>query len=155
VGGVDLVDHQVDNDAGDGDVEPKGEGPAGDEAMLIEFFEEGAAKGGKDERNDDDGKDGVRGEQGEVDGTDPALALEVDHFPNADVVDDVGDEERAGDEEGGEHEFLVEFAFTGTDGGVATGEEDCADAVECGIEGGLGEHESVTFRLSGHVKGSQ
>lgn len=75
----------------------------------------------------------MRGEQGKVDGADPALALEVDHFANADVVDHVRDEEGAGDEEGGEHEFFVQIDFAGADGGVATGEENGAGAVEAGV----------------------
>ena len=82
----------------------------------------------------------MRSEQSEIDGADPALALEVYDLVNADVVGHVGNEEGTGDEEGGEHEFFVEFAFAGTDGGVAGDEEDSADAVESGVEGGLGEH---------------
>lgn len=46
--GVDLVEEEVDEDAGDGDVKPEGQGVAGDEAVLVEFFKEGAAEGDED-----------------------------------------------------------------------------------------------------------
>ena len=52
---IQLVDQEVDDDAGDGDVEPEGEGPAGDEAMLVKFLEPGAAEGDEDQRDDDNG----------------------------------------------------------------------------------------------------
>ena len=60
LGGIQLIDHEVDDDAGDGDVEPEGEGPAGDEAVFVELLEPGAAEGDEDQGNDDDGEDGVR-----------------------------------------------------------------------------------------------
>lgn len=137
---IDLVDHEVDDYAGDADVEPEGEGPAGDLAVLVETLGPGAAEGDEDERNDDDGEDGVGDEQREVDGANPALALEVNDLVDAHVVDDVGDEEGAGDEERGDHEFLVEFTLAGADGRVAAGEEDGGGAVEGGVQSGLGKH---------------
>jgi len=82
----------------------------------------------------------VRGEKGEVNGADPALALEVDNLVNADVVDHIGDEENTGNDEGGDHEDFVDFALAGADGGVAGGEENGAGAVESGVESGVGEH---------------
>lgn len=48
VNGVPFIDHEVDDYAGDGDVEPEGQGPAGDDAMLVEFLEPGAAQGNED-----------------------------------------------------------------------------------------------------------
>ena len=80
-------------------------------------------------------------QQSEVDRAYQTLPLEVNDLVNADVVDDVGNQEGAGDKEGGEHEFFVEFTLAGTDGDVATGEENGTGTVESGVEGGLGEHE--------------
>ena len=138
--GVDLVDHEVDDDAGDGNVEPEGEGPAGDEAVLVEAFEPSAAESDDDERNDDDGQQGVRDQNGEVDGADPTLSLEEDHPVNAQVIDHVGYEEGAGGNNGGDHEDFVDIALAGTNGGVACREEHGTGAVERGVEGGVGEH---------------
>jgi len=39
---------KLDDDAGDADVEPQRKGPSGDEAMLIEAFQPGAAEGDED-----------------------------------------------------------------------------------------------------------
>lgn len=78
-------------------------------------------------------------EQGEIDRANKTLALEGD-VAYAVVVDEVGDEEGAGDEEGRKHEFFVELHLAVADGGVATGEKNSAGAVEGGVEGGVGEH---------------
>lgn len=137
---VDLVDHEVDDYAGDADVEPQGEGPAGDLAVLIEAFDPRATEGDEDERNDDDGEDGVRDEQREIDRANPALALEVDYLMDADVVDNVGNEEGTGNEERGDHELLVKLHFARPYGGVAASEEDGGDAVESGVQGGVRNH---------------
>ncbi len=74
-----MVEEEVDDHAGDGDVHPEGEGVAGDDAVLVEFFEPGAAEGYEDHGDDDYGEDGVRDEDCEIDGADPALALEARH----------------------------------------------------------------------------
>ena len=147
-----MVDHEVDDDAGDGDVEPEGEGPAGNAAMLVETFEESATKGEDDEWNDGDREDGVGDEDSEIDGTDPAVALEKDYLVSAEVMDYVGHQEGAGDEEGGEHEFLVEVAFAVADGGVAGSEKDGAGAVEGGVEGGLGHRKFSVISYQFSVK---
>lgn len=140
VRGVELIDEEVDDNAGDGNVEPEGESPAGDEAMFVETREPGPAESDDDERNDDNGENGVGREDGEIDGPNPALTLEMDDLVNAHVVDQVGDQEGAGDEEGGDHECFVDVALAGTDGSVASGEENSAGTVEGGVESGLGEH---------------
>lgn len=137
----DTVDQEIDDDAGNGDVEPERESVSCDEAVLVEAGEEGSAEGDEDERDDHDCEDGVRDEDSEIDGTDPALAVEVDHLVDADVVDEVGDEEGTGDEEGSDHEDFVEAAFARADGGVADGKENGTGAVEGGVEGRVGHEE--------------
>ena len=111
--------------------------------MFIEFFEEGAAESDEDQRDDNDGEDGVGEEQGEVDRANQTLSLEGD-VADAVVVDEIGNEEGAGDGERGEHEFFVELDFAVADGGVATGEENGAGTVEGGVEGGVGEQVGAT-----------
>ena len=54
-GGVELVEHEVDDDAGDGDVEPNGESPAGNATMKLELASQGAANGQDYQGNDCDG----------------------------------------------------------------------------------------------------
>lgn len=62
----------------------------------------------------------------------------MNHLVNADVVDDVGDKERAGNDEGGNHETFVELNFAGTNRDVAAGEENGTGTIERGVEGGVG-----------------
>src|SRR6516165_194853 len=137
---VDLVDQEVDDDAGDGDVEPEGKGPAGDKAVLIEAFEPSATERDDDERHDSDRQQSVRDQNGEVDRADPALSLEEDHLVNAEMVNHVGNQESTGDDHGGDHEDFVDVALAGTDGGVTGGKENGTGAVKRGVEGGVGEH---------------
>jgi len=145
VRGVELVDQEVDDDAGDGNVEPEGQGPAGQETVLIEELVESAAQSDDDEWNDRDGQDGVGYEDGEIEGTDPALALEMNDLVNAHMVDHVGHQESAGDAAGGEHEEFVDVTLAGPDGGVAGGEENGARPVEDSVERGMG-HGRRAFR---------
>jgi hypothetical protein len=116
-----LVDHEINNYAGYGDIEPQGEGPSGDDSMLIEFLQPGAAESDEDEGNDDDGEDGMGEQEREIDWAYETLSLEVDDLVNTDVVDKVGNEKGAGNREGGEHECFVYIALAGADGDVATG----------------------------------
>jgi len=73
-----MIQQPVDDDAGDRDIEPEREGPAGDAAMSVEARGEAARDGDERERDDDDGQDGVRAEQNEVERTNPSLALKTD-----------------------------------------------------------------------------
>src|SRR5271169_6372661 len=105
--------------------------------MLVEALEEGAAEGDDNHGDDDDGENGVRGEQCEIDGANPSLTLEGD-VTDAVMVDDIGDEE------GGDHEFFVQSRLTGTNRRVASGEQNGAGAVEGGLECGVREHEKFS-----------
>jgi len=61
-------------------------------------------------------------QQREIDGANPAVALERD-VAHAVVINKVGNEKDRGDGEGGEHQvFFVQGAFAGADGDVTTGE---------------------------------
>ena len=142
-----MVDQEVDQDASDGDVEPEREGPPGNEAVFVETLEEGAAQGDDNERDDDDGEDGVGNENREIDGANPALALEENDLVNAVVVDEIGGQEGAGDNKCGDHEGFVQSDFARTDGGVATSEKDGAGSVERGVESGMREQDGLTFPL--------
>ena len=135
-----MVNHEIYDDAGDGNVEPQRQGPARDDAVLVETLQPGATQRDDDHGNDNDGENGVRGKQSEINGADPTLALEVNYLTDAYVVDDIGNQERAGDEEGGDHELLVKRNLPGTDGRIAGGEQNGASAVESGVECGVGEH---------------
>ena len=75
----------------------------------------------------------MRGENGEVDRSDPALSPEEDHLVDTEVVDHVGSQESAGSDNGGDHEEFVDITLTRADGSVTGGEQNGAGAVESGV----------------------
>ena len=72
-GFVEDEEEVVDDDAGDGDVEPDGERPAGDGAVAREARAQGEVQSDEDERDDDGGENRVGDEDGEVNGADSSL----------------------------------------------------------------------------------
>src|SRR3954466_651335 len=74
-GPIKMIEHHVDHHAGDGDVEPERERPAGDGAMAREVAAQSASERDKDERHDHDGEHGVREQDPEVKRTHPTLSL--------------------------------------------------------------------------------
>ena len=76
----DLIEDQVDKDAGDGDVHPDGPGPAGDFFVGFPLLFDRAPKGDEDHRDDDGGEDCVCEEDGEVDRAEPLRLEEARGF---------------------------------------------------------------------------
>ena len=136
--GVQVVEEEVDEDAGDGDVEPEREGPAGDATMKLELAAQGAADGEDHQGNDGHGKYGVTDEQGEVDGADISLPLEADRA-DLKMVNHIGDEEGGAADERGDHASAVDVDATAQDGKVAGEEKQGTRGVERGVEGGVRE----------------
>jgi len=135
-----VVEEEVDENAGDGDVEPERESPASDAAVKLELRAQGAADGDDDKRNDDDGENGVAQEQGEIDGADEALSLEADGA-DLKMVDHIGDEEGGAANESGDHAGAVNVDATPKNSQVAGEEKQRAGGVQAGVESGVGEHE--------------
>jgi hypothetical protein len=86
---IDLVDHHGHDHTCNANIKPQGQRPARDDPMFVETLEERAAKCNKNQGNDDDGKNGVRSQQDEIDGADPALSVKWD-VANAVVVQQIG-----------------------------------------------------------------
>ena len=78
-----MVEHQVHDYAGDADVEPDGEGPAGDAAVLVEAGSEAAVEGHYRKRGNGGGQEGVRGEDAQVYGADRARFRKADRRPDS------------------------------------------------------------------------
>src|SRR5437660_1950014 len=72
-----VVEHEVDENAGDRDVQPEREGPAGDGAMAIEALAQGSGQRNKYQRHDHYRQNYVRDQDGEVDGTRPSCTLKA------------------------------------------------------------------------------
>ena len=135
--GLHAVQHPIDNNAGEGDVEPDGESVAGDFAVCGEAALEGAGEGEDGEDGDGGGEDGVGEEDGEIDGANGSGTGEADRA-DFEVVDEVGDEEDDADAEGGEHGVFVGFALAVADEDVAGDEQHGGEGVKRGVDGGEG-----------------
>src|ERR1700694_3926162 len=96
--------------------------------MFVEAFEQGAAKRNKNQGNDYDGENGVRSQQDEINGADPALSMKW-NVANAVVVQQIGKQENRGNRKRRNHEALVNLYFTVANGGVAAREEHAAGTV--------------------------
>ena len=74
--GEPLVEHEVNEDAGDGDIKPEGECPAGPGAVFFEAAFDGVRHGHQNEGDDDDGQNDVGDEHSVVEGLQEAFAAE-------------------------------------------------------------------------------
>src|ERR1044072_7922887 len=103
---VQVIEHEVDDDARDGDVEPNRIRPKRDASVARTGARARATERDADERHDGRREDDVRDENDEVDRADKPLTLKT-HGAVLRVIDDVGDEEEAGDGERREHQAAV------------------------------------------------
>ena len=92
----------------------------------------------------------MRGENGEVDRSDPALSPEEDHLVNAEVVNHVRNQESTGGDNGGDHEDFVDLALARADGGITSSKENGARTVESGVEGGVSH--GLSARTMGAIR---
>lgn len=137
---VALVDcglHDVDDDSGDGDVEPDGEGVSGKAFMCGEASGEREKKSNEDERECDDGEEDVGEQELPVEGPPGTEAVEVG-FAVEGEVGEIGDEEDGGEEEGREHCGAMELDVPFSDVAIALDEGKGGEAVEYGVEQGQG-----------------
>src|SRR5438552_11373589 len=124
---VDLVQHQVDDYPRHTNIKPKWESPSRNEAVLVKFFQPGAAQGNQDQRHDHNHQQGVRNQEREVNRADSALPLKY-HMSHAVVINQVGSQKNSGDAEGGNHEVLMHIPLSCPDRGVAPGQQNGADS---------------------------
>ena len=71
-----LVEHEVNEHAGDRDIEPKRERPPGPSTVFFKAALDGMRHSHQDERDDDDGQNDVRDEHAVIEGTPEAFAPE-------------------------------------------------------------------------------
>lgn len=101
-----MIQHDVDDHTSDGNVEPEGQSPSSDAAMAVKLFTQGARQRDEHKRKNYDRKKYVRDEQGEIHRPDPSLPEETD-IADADVIDDVRNQERRGSDKRRHHEESV------------------------------------------------
>ncbi len=134
-GCLEKIQKRVNHHAGDADVEPYGQGPAGDGAVADEVAHPGAAQSDYGEKRDGGGERGVGDENGEVDGADGAGAREMNRA-NLRVVDDVADEEETRSAERRGHHAVVQLNLFAADERVSAGEQHGGGGVERCVDGG-------------------
>lgn len=88
-----MIEHPINQDAGEGDVKPDREGNAGDRDVAVELAFEGAAECDEGQRHHGDGKNCVRDEDCEINRTDPTLSRERRGAVKI-VVGEIGDEKK-------------------------------------------------------------
>jgi len=133
-GFVEDEEEPIDDHAGDGDVEPERERPASDFFVAQKLRAESERESDEDQGHDDDGENGMRGQNREIDGTDDSLAREAND-PGVEMEIDVGDEKGGGASDGGKHAEFVGKNLAAANHEVARGGENGARAVETGVQG--------------------
>src|ERR1700730_7065637 len=108
VGDVDLVQHEVDDYVGDGDVEPDRKREARDSAMHSEAAGQREKKRGEHHGQGDNGKDDVDGQDGQVRGAHRAVTGE-NRVAVQRVVHDVTDKKNGREYEGKQHAGAMRF----------------------------------------------
>src|SRR5215469_6225658 len=132
-GRVEDEEEEVDEDAGDGDVEPDGERPASDGFVAAEAGAESEIQSDEHERNDYSGENCVADEKREVRGADWALAGETDDS-GVGVEIQIANEEAGGAADGGQHADFVLKDFAAANESVSGEEEQAACAVKEGVQ---------------------
>ena len=111
---VEDEEEPVDDDAGDGDVEPERQSPAGDDFVAAEAAAQSESESDEHERDDGHGEDGVGDENGEVRWANGALAGKADES-GVSVEVKIRDEKTGGAGDGREHAGFMREDFAAAD----------------------------------------
>src|SRR5215472_3238733 len=111
-GRINLIDHEIDNHSGDRHVEPQRQRPARNESMLIKSLEPSAAQRHDNQGHNGRCQDGMRSQQREVRWPNPALPLKQDCFAHANVISQVGNQEKQRYRYRRQHEDFVYVLFS-------------------------------------------
>src|SRR6266511_2350614 len=88
---IEMVEHKVNNDAGDRDVEPEGERPMSDAPMPVESLFKRPAQSDEHQGNHGNCQKRVRSQNRKINRTQPSLSLKP-YRPNSRVIDQVRNE---------------------------------------------------------------
>jgi hypothetical protein len=90
--------------------------------MTVEFFAQGSGQRDEDQRDDDYRENRVRGQESEIDGTNPALSAEADDS-GVKMKVNVAREKKRGAAKRGEHANFVREHFAAPDERIACHEK--------------------------------
>ena len=144
---VDLVQHQVNHDTSDRNIQPQRECPGSDRAMPVKALPQGPAQCDDDHGDDERRQDRVRGEDGEVQWPRPSRAAEM-HRADVGVVIELGNQEQGRSDQGGEHHGAVRFHTAASDQRASGYEQHGAAAIQRGVdlrEDGIVGHRGCLF----------
>ena len=141
-----MVEKKVNEDAGDGNVEPQRKSPARNAAVELELRPQGAAGGDENKWNNDNSENHMADEDAEINRADPAVS-EKWHGADSEMVDDVGDEKGSAADESSGHAGTVDGDASLADGDIAAEQAESATGVERGVEGGM-RKQVVSSQLS-------
>ena len=100
------VKHEIDHHAGRGDIEPDGKGPACNGLVTVIVATEGLRKRGDGKGRHRDGKDCVCNQNRKIDYPRDPLSGKS-NATNVIVINQIGDKEEGGRDEGGDHKCAV------------------------------------------------
>lgn len=132
-----LIEEEIHEHAGDGDVVPERERPPRPGPMPVKVPFERMAQGDDHQRHDGDGQQDVGDEHPVVNPPDRALAAEGRmHAPDEDLVNHVGDQKHHRYAEGRQHGHAMGRRAVRFDQDKTSRQQHRGDAVETGVDGG-------------------
>ena len=148
--GVPLVEHEINENTGDGNIEPEGKCPASPSAVALEATPDRVRHGRKNERHDDNGQNDVGDKHSVVESLpEPFSAKRGVHTLHQNFVQHVGYEEDARNGEGPNHTSPMRYLAFGLDENKASEEEESGNGIEAGVEcGQVGNAHGTLFARS-------
>lgn len=137
-----LIEHPVDQDACDGNVEPNGQGPACDLSVPAEIVAESAGQRDDDQRNDQRREHGVRSQQRKIEAPHGADSAKSRHAVVS-VVPEIADKEERRARHGRKHACTVSGDIPPADADVTGCQQQGAGGIQGGVNGrkiGEGNH---------------
>lgn len=133
--GEPLVEHEINKNSRDGNIEPEGKCPASPSTVALKTTPDCVGHGRKNERHDDDGQNDVGDKHPVVEGLpEPFSAERGVHSLHQDFVQHIGYKEDARNGEGPNHASPMRYLSFGLNENEASEEEESGDGIEAGIE---------------------
>ena len=128
-----LIEHEVNNYAGDRDIHPEWICPASDAAVAGESVSKSESEGDQHQRHNHSSQHCMGNQDRKVQWTRPSLSAKVNRS-HMRVVVEIADEKNAGGCESGDHRGAVLFRVAALNEVVSDGEQDGSDAIQSGID---------------------
>jgi hypothetical protein len=131
--GINLIKHEIDDDACDRDVQPHRESPASDTHVLGELPARGAIQCDPDEWDDDRCQNRVRDQDDEIDGTHQPLPCKTSRAVKI-VIGQIRNEKKRRSDERCDQAVAVSSYFAPPDKKIARDEKKSARGIQDGVQ---------------------